>query len=73
MGCAIEIETDMTPAEFRAWARKEPRRWPALRMLAIANALEGLSRAEAARLAGIERQALCDAIKRFNAEGPEGL
>lgn len=44
-----------------------------LRLLAIANALEGMTRAEAARLAGMERQALHDAIQRFNAEGPDGL
>ena len=44
-----------------------------MRLLAIANALEGLSRAEAARLAGMERQALRDAVLRYNAEGPEGL
>lgn len=43
-----------------------------MRRLAIANALEGLSRAEAARLAGIERQALRDAVIRYNAEGPKG-
>jgi len=32
-----------------------------------------MTRAEAARLAGMERQALHDAIQRFNAEGPDGL
>ena len=32
-----------------------------------------MPRAEAARLAGMERQALRDAVLRFNAEGPEGL
>ena len=32
-----------------------------------------MSRAQAARAAGIERQSLCDAIKRFNAEGIAGL
>jgi transposase len=42
-------------------------------LLAIANALEGMTRAEAARLAGMERQALHDAIQRFNAEGPDAL
>ncbi|WP_191084768.1 helix-turn-helix domain-containing protein [Roseococcus microcysteis] len=42
-------------------------------MLAIAGALEGMSRAEAARLAGIERQALRDAVIRYNAEGLDGL
>ena len=38
-------------------------------MHAIAGALDGLSRAEAARLAGMERQALRDAVLRYNAEG----
>jgi transposase len=42
-------------------------------MLAIASALKGESRAEAARLAGMERQALRDALMRYNAEGLEGL
>jgi transposase len=42
-------------------------------LLAIANALEGMTRTEAARLAGMERQALHDAIQRFNTEGPDGL
>jgi transposase len=42
-------------------------------MYAIANALEGMSRAEAARLAGMERQALRDAVVRYNAEGLAGL
>ena len=42
-------------------------------MLAIAHALEGTSRAASARLVGLERQALRDAVVRFNAEGPAGL
>jgi transposase len=42
-------------------------------MLAIAHALDGTSRAEAARLVGLERQALRDAVVRFNAEGLDGL
>ena len=36
-------------------------------------ALDGFSRAEAARLAGMERQALRDAALRYDAEGPGGL
>jgi transposase len=44
-----------------------------MRVLAIANALEGMSRAAAARLAGMERQALRDAVTRYNAEGLTGL
>jgi hypothetical protein len=38
-------------------------------MLAIANALEDMSRADAARLAGMERPALRDAVVRYNAKG----
>ena len=73
MGAALTIGGDLTPAALRRGARHEPDRRAALRMLAIANALEGMSRAEAARLAGMERQALRDAVVRYNAEGIAGL
>jgi transposase len=73
MGTALAIRDDLTPAALRRRARHEPNRRAALRMLAIANALEGMSRAEAARLAGMERQALRDAVVRYNAEGLAGL
>jgi transposase len=73
MGAALVIRDDLTAAALRRHARCEPNRRAALRMLAIANALEGLSRAEAARLAGMERQALRDAVVRYNAEGLAGL
>ena len=55
------------------WARRADDPRAASRAFAIANALEGLSRAEAARLAGMERQALRDAVVRYNAEGVSGL
>ena len=58
---------------LRRLARHEPNRRAAMRLLAIAHALDGFSRAEAARLAGMERQALRDAVIRYNAEGPAGL
>ncbi len=73
MGAALPIRDELTPEALRRHARHEPNRRAALRMLAIANALEGMSRAEAARLAGMERQALRDAVVRYNAEGPSGL
>jgi transposase len=69
----LPIRQDYSSAELRRRAAREADRRAALRLLAIANALEGMSRAEAARLAGMERQALHDAVIRFNAEGPEGL
>ena len=70
---ALAIREDLTATALRRPARSEPDRRAAMRLLAIANALEGLSRAEAARLAGMERQALRDAVLRYNAEGVEGL
>ena len=70
---ALAIRQDLPAAELRRLARFEPDRRASMRLLAIANALEGMSRAEAARLAGMERQALRDALLRYNAEGPSGL
>src|ERR687890_2373803 len=74
MGAALEIRADLaSPDRLRALARRERSPRTATRMLAIASALEGLSRAEAARLAGMERQALRDAVVRHNAGGLAGL
>jgi transposase len=74
MGRALPIREDVATAwELRRLAKKEPRRRTAQRMLAIATALEGMSRADAARAVGIERQSLRDAVIRFNAEGLAGL
>jgi transposase len=70
---ALQIRRDYPPSELRRRAARERDRRAAMRLLAIASALEGMTRAEAARLAGMERQALHDAVLRFNAEGPEGL
>ena len=69
----LPIRDDVPAAELRRLARREKDRAAAARLQAIAGALEGLSRAEAARLAGMERQALRDAVLRYNAEGVAGL
>ena len=69
----LPIRNNLTPDALRRLARREPDRPAAARMFAIAHALEGMSRAEAARLAGMERQALRDAVTRYNAEGLAGL
>lgn len=73
MGRALDIRDDLLPGELRLRARREKDGRAAARMIAIANALEGMTRAEAARLAGMERQALRDAVVRYNAEGLDGL
>ena len=72
-GKRLTIRDDVSAATLRRLARREPDRAAAARMFAIANAMEGMTRAEAARLAGMERQALRDAVVRDNAEGLAGL
>jgi transposase len=42
-------------------------------MLAVANAMEGMSFTDAARVVAIERQSLGDAVKRYNVEGLAGF
>src|SRR3954468_10773008 len=72
-GRPLTIRPDLPAEQRRRLARREKDRAAAARLQAIAGALEGLSRAEAARLAGMERQALRDAVLRYNAEGLAGL
>jgi transposase len=73
MGKMLKIRDDLSAEALRRSARREKDGRAAARMYAIANALDGLSRAEAARRAGMERQALRDAVVRYNAEGLAGL
>ena len=51
---ALQIRQDYPPSDLRRRAGREGNRRAAMRLLAIANALEGMTRAEAARLAGME-------------------
>jgi transposase len=72
-GRGLPIRDDLSPSALRRLARQEGDPAAARRMYGTANALEGMTRAEAARLAGMERQALRDAVVRYNAEGLKGL
>jgi transposase len=55
-----------------AEARREHDGGVSARLIALANALEGMDRASAARLAGMDRQTLRDWVHRYNAEGSPG-
>src|SRR5436309_1101106 len=70
---AVPITTGRTPAELRALARRERDGRVSARLLALANALDGMSRDQAARAAGMDRQTLRDWVHRHDAEGVEGL
>jgi len=68
-GRALEIRDDLPAEELRAPASRERSDRAAPRSPAIADAPNGLSRADAATAAGMERQAPRDAVLRYNADG----
>jgi transposase len=73
MGQAISVRTDYTAGEVRCFARRAKDAAQARRLLAIAAVLDGASRADAAKIGGMDRQTLRDWVIRFNGQGPEGL
>lgn len=70
---AISLRDDYDAAELRALAKLSRDVCQARRLLALAAVYDGMSRAEAARIGGMDRQTLRDWAHRLNAEGPEGL
>jgi transposase len=70
---ALAIRDDIAADELRRRARREHDGRISARLIALANALEGMDRASAARLAGMDRQTLRDWVHRYNAEGIAGL
>lgn len=73
MGSALAIRDDIPAVELRRLARLEDDGRIACRLLALANALGGMSRAGAAEQAGMDRQTLRDWVHRYNELGLEGL
>jgi transposase len=73
MGQAVALRTDYTADEVRGLAKRAKDAAQARRLLAIAAVLDGASRAEAARIGGMDRQTLRDWVIRFNEKGPDSL
>ncbi len=69
----VEIKSNHTPAELRRLAARTKDANQSRRLLSIAAVLDGMSRAEAAKIGGMDRQTLRDWAHRFNALGPAGL
>jgi transposase len=69
----VEIEPSHTPLQLRRLAASAKDANQSRRLLSIAAALDGMSRADAARIGGMDRQTLRDWVHRFNALGPAGL
>ena len=70
---ALSIRKDRSPVVLRKLAKAEADVRVTRRLLAIANALAGMSREDAARSAGMDRQTLRDWVIRYNAYGLDGL
>jgi transposase len=73
MPAAVSLRTDFSAAELRRLAAASKHANQSRRLLSIAAVLEGMSRTEAARIGGMDRQTLRDWVHRFNERGPEGL
>ena len=69
----VEIKGSHTPAELRRLAASGKNANQSRRLLSIAAVLDGMSRADAAKIGGMDRQTLRDWAHKFNALGPDGL
>ena len=73
MATAIGVRSDYTSADLRGFARRCRDADQVRRVLALAVILDGGSRSEAARMAGVTLQIVRDWVLRFNEGVPEGL
>ena len=70
---SVPLRDDFNVDQIRALAARSRDSAQARRLLSIAAVYDGLSRSDAARIGGMDRQTLRDWVHRFNEEGPEGL
>jgi transposase len=73
MPAGVGLRPDWEAKRVRAAARDAENADQARRLLAIAAAYEGQDRSAAAKIGAMDRQTLCDWVRRFNAAGPDGL
>jgi transposase len=73
MPAAVRMRTDFSAGELRRLAAATKNANQSRRLLSLAAILDGMSRTEAARVGGMDRQTLRDWVHRFNERGPAGL
>jgi len=73
MPSAIGVRRDYTAADLRILARRSDSADQVRRLLAAAPILDGGSRSEAAKIAGVTLQIVREWVLRFNEGGPAGL
>lgn len=73
MGTAVKMRSDYSGQELRLLAKGSKDAKASRRLLSLAAVLDGMSRQDAARVGGMDRQTLRDWVHRFNEHGPKGL
>lgn len=73
MAHRLSLRSDFNAETLRRLAKRCRDGRQARRLLALAAAYDGMSRQDAARVGGMDRQTLRDWVLRFNEEGPDGL
>ena len=73
MGAPIDLREDFEAAALRRLAVEAKDADQARRLLALAAVYDGMSREDAARIGGMDRQTLRDWVHRFNRHGADGL
>jgi transposase len=73
MAAAVKLRTDYAAGELRRLAKHSKDANQSRRLLSLAAVLDGMDRAAAARIGGMDRQTLRDWVHRFNQAGPDGL
>jgi transposase len=73
MPASVNLRTDYSAEALRRLAKNAKTIGQGRRLLSLAAVLDGMSRADAARIGGMDRQTLRDWVHRFNAAGPDGL
>jgi transposase len=73
MPSAVSLRTDVSANELRRLAKRSKDNNQSRRLLSLAAVVDGMTRSDAARVGGMDRQTLRDWVHRFNESGPEGL
>ena len=73
MAAAVGLRAGFSAAELRRLAAVTKHASQSRRLLSLAAVLDGMSRTEAARIGGMDRQTLRDWVHRFNERGLDGL
>ena len=73
MPSAVLLRTDFSARELRQLAKQSRDNNQSRRLLSLAAVLDGMSRDDAARIGGMDRQTLRDWVIRYNEHGVAGL